>query len=125
MYRCARIERQDDDTDISGYIPIVLLLIIDDEGNSHYVWAKSLSALLANRKGYTNNYKKYFCLNCLSHKYSPEALEEHEKFCWKNGATAFPKEGAKMMFKNYKNKWSVLFVIYEHFESIQEHHLRM
>ena len=63
VYRCARIERQDDDTDISGYIPIVLLLILNDEGNSHYVWVKNLSALMANRKGYIIHLQGMYYLN--------------------------------------------------------------
>ena len=81
---------------------------------------KNLSALLTGRKGAARNGRKYYCINCLSDKNSTEAQKEHKKLCWRKGTISCPKEGTKMMFNSYNNKWRVPFVIYADFEAMQE-----
>ena len=47
VYRSPRYARRDIQYDYYDYTPIILLMIHNDDGDSHYVWVKNLSALLS------------------------------------------------------------------------------
>ncbi|CAB4012236.1 uncharacterized transposon-derived [Paramuricea clavata] len=95
-----------------------LLLIEDNEGNSHYVLVRDISMLLSSL--HKTQHKKYYCLSCLNGFNSQERLDEHIETCREvNGTqkTVMPKRGSKVMFKNHRRQLSVPFVIYADFES--------
>ena len=120
VYRSARIDRQcDEDVEEEERTEIVLLLIINEDGDSYYVYVKDVSRLLAGREGQRKHSKLYYCFSCLSHKSSQEKLDEHKKICNKKGSVAFPKEST-MKFENFKNMWRLPFVVYADFECIVE-----
>ena len=120
VYRSARIDRQcEEDVEEEERTEIVLLLVINEDGDSHYVYVKDISRLLKGREGHRDHRKLYYCLSCLSHKSSQEKLDEHKKICNKKGSVAFPKEST-MKFENFKNMWRLPFVVYADFECIVE-----
>ena len=121
VYRSARIDRQceEDVEEEEQRKEIVLLLVINEDGDSHYVYVKDISRLLAGREGHRRHSKLYYCLSCLSHKSSQEKLDEHMKICNKKGSVAFPKDST-MKFENFKDMWRLPFVVYADFECIVE-----
>ena len=57
----------------------VILLMISNGGNWHYLVVKSLSGLLT---GITSNHKEdFYCLNCFHSYRTKNKLEAHEKIC--------------------------------------------
>ena len=64
-YRTARIDHQypELDDELDDYTLVVLLIIFDDEGKSHYVWVKNFSALLQKLKGCHANRAVHYCPN--------------------------------------------------------------
>jgi hypothetical protein len=96
-----------------------LLLMEDDEGNTHYVLVRDISMLLSSL--HKTQHKKYYCLGCLNGFNSQERLDEHSGTCREvNGTqkTMMPKRGSKVMFTNHRRQLPVQFVIYADFESL-------
>ena len=118
VYRSAHIDREHDVNE--EWKEIVLLLISNEDGDSHYVYVKSISRLLKGRKGHKEKRKLYYCLSCLTHKLSQEQLDEHKKICYKKGSVKYPEGKTTMEFENFKNMWRLPFVIYADFECIVE-----
>ena len=98
---------------------IILLLIKDENNNSHYCLVKDESALLSSqvnkRKG-----KLYFCLNCLNGFDTPEKLEKHKEYCNEEESIKInmPKPDTFIKFKNYLHGEKAPFAIYADFESL-------
>ena len=97
---------------------IILLLIKDENNNSHYCLVKDESALLTSqvnkRKG-----KLYFCLNCLNGFDTPEKLENHKKYCEEEESVkiTMPPPNTFINFKNFVHSEKAPFAIYADFES--------
>ena len=98
---------------------IILLLIKDENNNSHYCLVKDESALLSSqvnkRKG-----KLYFCLNCLNGFDTPEKLENHKKYCEEEESVkiTMPPPNTFINFKNFVHSEKAPFAIYADFESV-------
>ena len=118
VYRSAHIDREHDVEE--EWKKIVLLLIINDDGESHYVYVKNISRLLKGRKAHKDHRKLYYWLPCLTHKLTQEKLDEHKKICYKKDSVTYPERKTTMQFDNFKNMWRLLFVIYADFECIVE-----
>ena len=121
IYRSPRYARRDIQYDYYDYKPIILLMMHNDDSDSHYVWVKNLSALLSGRDKSENKSqnKSEYCMNCLTRFPSEAKLKKHEAVCVLQGKVIFPeKEKAMMKFKNLQNKWRVPFVVYADFESL-------
>ena len=94
------------------------LLLIDE----HYVLIDDFNRFIF---GITKNKdRKFFCMYCLHHYHTKEALNNHKEVCMViNGVQAvkMPSEKEKWMkFRNYKRQLMAPFVIYADFESIVE-----
>ena len=98
---------------------IILLLIKDENNNSHYCLVKDESALLSSqvnkRKG-----KLYFCLNCLNGFDTPEKLEKHKEYCEEEESVkiTMPPPNTFINFKNFVHSEKAPFAIYADFESV-------
>ena len=98
---------------------IILLLIKDENNNSHYCLVKDESALLSSqvnkRKG-----KLYFCLNCLNGFDTPEKLEKHKEYCEEEESVKInmPAPDSFIKFKNFVHSEKAPFAIYADFESV-------
>ena len=55
------------------------LLLLENEGNSHYVNIKDFKRFMYNKA--KNNEKKYFCMNYSQCLNSEEILANHKKVC--------------------------------------------
>ena len=98
-----------------------LLLIDDQNGNSHYVLIKNFDQFMSS---FTKHHgRKYFCLRCLHCCSSERTYKIHREDCLLlNGAQKIrmPGEGSKIYFKNHKKMLPAPFVIYADFEAITE-----
>ena len=98
-----------------------LLLIDDQNGNSHYVLIKNFDQFMSS---FTKHHgRKYFCLRCLHCCSSERTYKIHREDCLLlNGAQPIrmPGEGSKIYFKNHKKMLPAPFVIYADFEAITE-----
>ena len=96
----------------------VILILIEEEGVSHYCLVKNLSRLLSSQVS-KHNGKKYFCKRCLNPFNTQKALDKHEEYCSNHGAVKInmPKKGTMLKFKNYHKGEKVPFIIYADFES--------
>ena len=106
VYRSPRYARRDEEYDYREYTPIILLMLINDEGNCHYVWVKNLSALLSGRdkSGNSAQRKTEYCMNCVTRFRSKEKLKKHEAVCVLQGKVTFTKKDKPMNFKNLQKK---------------------
>jgi hypothetical protein len=96
---------------------LVNLLLIEKEGEYHYVWIKNFSGLL----GHANN-KYYYCYSCLWKSRDEEQLKNHLEFgCSPNGPAKMvlpSKEEADIKFTNIQKQFKHPIVIYADFEAI-------
>ncbi|XP_050505444.1 uncharacterized protein LOC126883817 [Diabrotica virgifera virgifera] len=106
-----------------------LLLIFDDNGNSHYCYIKNLSRLISSQKSHHNG-QTFLCNGCLQFFSSLERLHKHEDNDCNFVYTKLPttdmilnkfgrlqKENI-LQFSNFHKQMQVPFVIYADFESI-------
>ena len=97
---------------------ITLMLITDDDRNSHYVVVKDLSRLL--RKQATKKHaKRHYCFNCFNGFTSVKRLLEHLEYCNDKDCvkTTFPAlNRSTLRFKNFKNTQRLQFIIFADFE---------
>lgn len=108
-----------------------LLLISDNQGNSHYCLIKNLSRLVSSQ---INSHKnaKFICDGCLQKFPTYEALQAHMLNDCGHVTVKLPSPESKknwvgedapgniLEFQNYAKKMRVPFVIYADFESILE-----
>ena len=92
---------------------INLLLIFNEEGNSHYIYIKNLAKLIDGRRDY-----KFICHNCLTTFTSKQALHNHEELCNSNTAQkiTLSKEEHIKFTDYYMKSWLPFFITYD-FES--------
>ena len=99
---------------------IVLMLTTDGE-KSHFVWVKSLSALLCNEVK-SMKHTQHWCTRCLSRFGKNELLQEHKKVCQgyeECGAVVkLPKPGTTMKFSAVKKQLEIPFIVYGDFEAL-------
>ncbi|KAJ8917969.1 hypothetical protein NQ315_002664 [Exocentrus adspersus] len=106
-----------------------LLLITDDNGNSHYCWIKNFSRLVSSQIN-SHKGKKYFCDGCLLHFTSERLLQRHQEHDCNYIRTDIPSAeyrkdkcgnsvpGNILKFDNYEKQMVVPFVVYVDFESV-------
>ncbi|XP_015510307.2 uncharacterized protein LOC107217324 [Neodiprion lecontei] len=85
----------------------------------HYVWVKNLSRLIHGVS--KEKIKKHICDRCLCYFRKKEKLIQHELDCenLNEGKVVLPKPGNNtLMFKNFKNKYKVPFIVYADFECL-------
>ena len=98
----------------------VILLMITNGENWHYLVEKSLPRLL---KGITLNLKEDFCLNCFHLYRTKNKLEEHKKICENHEYchVEMPNENNKIIKYNQGEKSiKSLFIIYADLECLIE-----
>lgn len=95
----------------------VNLLLLQDNGKSHYVWIKNISRLV--RKQITGNKNSIFICNyCLLHFSSERVFDKHQRDC-NRIVTKMPSlEERVVKFKKFERSVQVPFVIYADFECI-------
>ncbi|KAJ8910231.1 hypothetical protein NQ315_015923 [Exocentrus adspersus] len=108
---------------------INLLLITDDNGNSHYCWIKNFSRLVSSQIN-SREHKKYFCDGCLLHFTCEKLLQRHQAHDCNHIRTYMPSteyrkdkcgnfvRGNILKFDNYEKQMEVPFVVYADFESV-------
>ena len=99
----------------------VILLVITDDEQWHYLAVKSLSALFGEITG--NNHGDFYCLNCFCANTTENKLESHKKAC-ENHDYCFvemPNEDNKILKYNHGEKcMKAPFIIYADLESLLE-----
>ena len=86
---------------------------------THYTLVKNKSALIASQIN-NHEHKRHLCLNCFNSFNSPETLEKHKEYCYKNESvkTLMPPPGTYLEFKNFHHSEKAPFVVYADFESL-------
>ncbi|XP_065211659.1 uncharacterized protein LOC135839514 [Planococcus citri] len=98
---------------------IDLLLVQDDNFNSHYCWIKNLSRLLSSQIN-SREHKKFLCRHCFINFPTEEKLKLHQKHDCNHVCTILPSEHESYVHfhkKNFKKQLEVPFVIYADFEA--------
>ena len=97
----------------------ILLLRLEDEDKSHYVYIKDISKLLClSVKRKDQSFKH--CLYCdkfVLRDIHDKHISECYKMCYNTCVACLPEEGSKMRFKNHKNKIQRPFIIYSDCEA--------
>ncbi|XP_067936706.1 uncharacterized protein [Watersipora subatra] len=105
-------------TEEAESLPEVNLLLYKD----HYMWIKSMSALMRKQTYMTGGRSNYTCLRCLHHSTCERTFKDHIKGCLATHdgtcVIKMPKPGSVMKFKNIKNMEKVPYTVYADFESI-------
>ena len=97
---------------------IELMLIMDEERDSHYVVVKNMSRLLYGQST-KNHAQRYYCFNCFNGFTSEKKRLEHMLYCDDRDCvkTTLPTlEKNTLKFKNFKNTQRHPFVISGDFE---------
>ena len=93
-----------------SHTQVVNLLLITEEGKSHYVFIKDFNRLMYSKIKTKNQHKKYFCMHCLQNFTSEEVLSNHKKQCLLiNGTQAVNYESGTRKFKNYEKQIPIPF----------------
>ena len=96
-----------------------LLLLINDENKSHYVYIKDFNKFMVDRTKHKN--KKHFhkyCLHCFT---SEKVLVEHKETCLKiNGKQTVKLKSGLIKFKNHFKQLAASFKVYGDSERILE-----
>ena len=91
------------------------LLMISDEGKSHYVYIKDFNRFMCNKTKCKN--KKHFCRYCLQCFSSEKVLTEHKEVCLEiNGKQIVKLRSGLIKLKYYFKQLAVPFKIYADFE---------
>jgi len=92
----------------------IMLLLLEDGENSHYVYIKDISKLLC-LSSKSKDPTKQHCLYCGNH-FPIESIDKHTsecyKMCFDNRVVKLPEAGSTMKFKNHKNKIERPFAVY-------------
>ena len=92
-----------------------LLLLIDDDDKSHYVYIKDFNTFMFHKT--KNKNKKWFCRSCLQCFSSENVLLNHKEDCLSiNGVRFVDVQKGIIEFNNYFKQLSVPFKIYADFE---------
>ena len=107
-----------------GVRVVDLLLVVNEVGQRHYVWVKSLQRLLR-RQAPTANHQTFPCRMCLKMFSEKKLLDEHLRFCRANGRQPtkleVPEEGKNTLkFRNHHRTLEVPWVVYMDFECLLE-----
>ena len=97
---------------------IELMLIMDEEEDSHYVVVKNMSRLLYGQATKKHG-KRHYCFNCFNGFMSETKLQEHMLYCDDRDCvkTTLPTlEKRTLRFKNFKNTQRHPFIIFADFE---------
>ena len=94
-----------------SYDQTLNLLLIIDQGKSHYVFIKDLNRLMFSRTKHKT--KKDHCMFCLHSFTTEEILSNHKKQCLLiNGCQAVNYESGTIKFTNHDKQIPILFKIY-------------
>ena len=91
----------------------VMMLMIEQEGNSHYVLMQDLSPFI----NQTHKRKTYPCRYCLHSFYRKELLDKHEPLCSIHTPVRMELAEGPVQFKHHHNQIKHPFTIYADFES--------
>ena len=91
----------------------VMMLMIEQEGNSHYVLMQDLSPFVDQ----TSRRKTYPCRYCLHSFYRKELLDNHEPLCSIHTPVRMELAEGLIQFKHHHNQIKHPFTIYADFES--------
>ena len=98
---------------------VLKVLLITNEGKSHYVFIKDFNRLMYSKTKNTN--KKHFCTSCLQNFSTKEILNNHKERCLLiNGIQAATSETGVIKFKNYEKQLPIPFKIYADSECLLE-----
>ena len=99
----------------------IILLLISDGQNWHYLVVKNLSRLL---RGITSSHKEdFYCLNCFHSYRTKSKLEEHKKICEKHDYchVEIPtKDNNIIKYNHVEKSIKVPFIIYADLECLLE-----
>jgi len=102
-------------------VNVVNLLMLEANGNNHFVWIRDLARLICQNK---NKAKSYACSQCLEATYdSDDKLQEHVKLCMQHDAVkvVMPTESNnKITFRNHGRSFKHPFAVFMDFESTLE-----
>ena len=87
------------------------LLLITEQGKSHYVFIKDFNRLMFSRTKHKG--KKHLCMSCLQSFTTEEILSNHKKQCLLiNGCQAVNYQSGTIKFTNHNKQRPILFKIY-------------
>ena len=90
---------------------VLTVLLITNEGKSHYIFIKDFNRLMYSKTKHTN--KKHFCMSCLQNFSTEEILNNHkERSLLINGVQVAIYEKGVIKFKNYEKQLPIPFKIY-------------
>ena len=99
----------------------VILLMISNGENWHYLIVKSLPGLL---KGITSNHKEdFYCLNCFHSYRTKNKLEKHKKICGNHEychVEMSNEENKIIKYNQGEKSIKLLFIIYADLECLLE-----
>ena len=101
---------------------IELMLIMDEEKDSHYVVVKNMSRLLYGQATKSHG-ERHYCFNCFNGFTTEMKKKEHMLYCNEKDCvkTTLPSlEKNTLRFKNFKNTQRHQFIIYADFECFTE-----
>ena len=92
-----------------------LLLLIDNDDKSHYLYIKDLNKFMFHKT--KNKNKKWFCGSYLQYFGSENVLIKHKEDCQSiNGMLSVKAEEGTIEFENYFKQMPVPFKVYADFE---------
>ena len=98
------------------------LLLIEKDGNKHYVLIKDFNKLMYNKTKHKE--RKHFFMHCMQCFSSERVLNDHKEICIIiNGmqAITMPKKGDNILkYKDFHRQQAIPFIIYADFEAITE-----
>ena len=94
-----------------SYDQTLNLLLITEQGKSHYVFIKDFNRLMFSRTNHID--KKHHCMSWLQSFTTEEILSNHKKQCLLiNGCQAVNYESGTIKFTNHNKQIPILFKIY-------------
>ena len=96
-----------------------LLLLTDDNGNTHFSNITDLSALVGSQLS-KNGHKKYICKRCLRYWPSQKKLDKHKIDCnvMNHCRIDLPPKGTKLKFKKIDKQLPLNYIIYADIECL-------
>ena len=107
-----------------GVRVVDLLLVVNELGQWHYVWVKSLPRLLR-RQAAAATHQAFPCRMCLKTFCRQSQLDEHMRFCRANGRLPIklempPEDKNILKFRNHQRTTRLPWVVYMDFECLLE-----
>ena len=121
------ISREYMSKNVDENMPVINLLLLEDDIDSHYTWIKNLDKLMNFRKGNTaacHISHRHWCHQCFRSFRTDEAFQLHQNLCLKflkYGPTVYniPAE-THVEFMEWDKTIQMSYVIYADFESVLE-----